>query len=65
MWDSFAYQYIVGGFFFLLAIFLGFRKGVLKLARKTDRITFFILILGFVLYFCFHGFWILWAKSQG
>ena len=62
IWSSFIYQYAVGGFFFFLALFLGIRKGVLKMDRRGDRITLAVLIGGLLFYFCFHGLWMLWAS---
>ena len=61
MWNSFMYQYAVGGFFFFLGIWIGIRKRALKLERRKDRLTLAVLLGGFLLYFCAHGLWMLWA----
>lgn len=55
----FLYQYLIGGFFFFLGIFITYRKGVWNPSNANDRRTVRNLVLGFVFYFSMHGIWIL------
>lgn len=57
-YTPYLYQYIIGGFFFFLAIYVSYRKGAWSTANPVDRRTIRILIIGFVGYLCFHGLWI-------
>ncbi|MCK5072480.1 MAG: hypothetical protein KAQ98_03580 [Bacteriovoracaceae bacterium] len=64
-WYSFIYLYLVGGILFGLALFLGVKKGVLRLKLKHDRAVFFCILGAYVFYFLFQGIWNIWAISGG
>jgi hypothetical protein len=56
-WISFIYLYGIGGIIFCIPIFLGIKKGVLKLNRKTDRRILYGLLSAYWGYFAFQGVW--------
>ena len=60
-WYSFIYLYLVGGILFSLALYLGIRKGVLKLNRSQDRRMMYCIVGAFLFYFIFQGLWNIWA----
>lgn len=62
-WTPYLYQYLVGGFFFFLAILVAGYKGVFHLKHPTDRRMILMLVLGFVFYAALHGGWILLVQS--
>jgi hypothetical protein len=62
-WLPYIYQYVVGGFFFFLAIGVAYYKGVFRFDRSADRRMIRMLVLGFVFYASLHGAWILLVEA--
>jgi hypothetical protein len=57
-WFPFVYQYIIGGLFFFLGLYIAVKKNVLTLSNMEDRKVFIQLIIGLLLYGFVHGTWI-------
>ena len=56
------YQYVAGGIFFMVTLWLCFHLGGAEADHPEDRKTRLILILGLIGFACFHGLWILLAS---
>ncbi len=56
-WDSFLYQYIIGGIIFLAGFILAWRSGDFSWKKREDRLTAVFLAILFLAYFAGHGFW--------
>ncbi|MFH1725329.1 MAG: hypothetical protein ABII00_12010 [Elusimicrobiota bacterium] len=56
-----AYQYLVGGAFFFVTLWLCFRLGGAQKDHPQDRKSAKILLIGFAAYFCAHTLWIVLA----
>jgi divalent metal cation (Fe/Co/Zn/Cd) transporter len=50
-WDSFIYQFVVGGVVFLAGLLLAWRSGDLSWNRREDRVTTIMLIIMVLAYF--------------
>jgi len=62
-WGQLAYQYIVGGLFFLITLRLCFRPGAASLKNPSDRRAFAYLVIGFIGYLALHAGWIFFAST--
>jgi hypothetical protein len=60
-WPQFAYQYIVGGIFFFVTLYLCFRPGASDPENPSDRRALKYLLVGFVGYALVHAAWVLFA----
>jgi drug/metabolite transporter (DMT)-like permease len=60
-WFEFGYQYLIGGAFLFLTLWLCFRPGASDREHPADRKTLKICILGFLGYFIAHALWIILA----
>lgn len=56
-WSSFLYLYGVGGAIFGTGLFLGIRKRVLRLERRSDRRLLAGIVGAYVFYFLLQGAW--------
>lgn len=54
-WESYAYQYLVGGAVFAGGLFLVMRNGDARTDRGEDRRTLVLLVLGFLGYALVQG----------
>ncbi|MBN22057.1 MAG: hypothetical protein CL678_12320 [Bdellovibrionaceae bacterium] len=63
-WISYLYLYGVGGFLFSIPVYLGIKKGVLKLNRTQDRLILIGLIGGLLFYAILQGLWNWYAISS-
>ena len=61
-WAQLSYQYIVGGIFFFVTVYLCFRPGGNTLKNPSDRRSFIYLMIGFFGYLAFHTVWIILAR---
>jgi len=61
-WVQLAYQYGIGGAFFLITLFLCTRPGTADWNTPSDRRSIVWLIAGLVGYFIMHVIWILLAS---
>ncbi len=57
-WFEYGYQYIVGGLFFFITMWLCFRPGGADIKHPADRRSMIFLLVGFVGYIVVHGVWI-------
>jgi len=64
-WDSFAYQYVVGGLIFFSIFILAWRSGDYSWKNKEDRYTSVFLLLTFLVYLCGQLIWQLAATGVG
>ncbi len=62
-WVQLAYEYLVGGLFFGVTLFLCFRAGAAQRSNWSDRRTLIISLLGLAGYFAVHLGWILAASA--
>ena len=62
-WPQLAYQYGIGGVFFLVTLFLCIRLGAADLSVPSDRRTVWISVVGFFAYLAVHTTWILLASG--
>jgi len=60
-WAQLAYQYAIGGIFFLVTLYLCFRPGASDVNNPSDRRALRFLIIGFIGYLAMHTAWILIA----
>ncbi len=60
-WLQLAYQYIVGGLFFFITLYLCFRPGASDPKNPSDRRALIYLLVGFAGYLIMHTAWILFA----
>jgi len=61
-WPQVAYQYSVGGIFFLVTLLLCLRLGAADLKNRSDKKAVIYLIVGFFGYLIFHVTWIVLAS---
>ncbi len=60
-WLQLAYQYIVGGLFFFITLYLCFGPGASSRENPSDRRALFYLLIGYAGYFILHTAWIILA----
>jgi len=60
-WTQLAYQYIVGGLFFFITLYLCFRPGASNCRNPSDRRALYYLLIGFAGYLAVHTAWIILA----
>ncbi len=63
VWGTYLYQFIVGGIFFALALFIVVKTGAADLRLKKERQWFMWLIIGFIGLAVFFAGWILLALN--
>lgn len=56
-WESFVYQYAVGGVIFLAGLVIALRSGDYSWKNWQDRLTILFVIAIFAFYFCGHLVW--------
>ncbi|MFH1532160.1 MAG: hypothetical protein ABIK09_15655 [Pseudomonadota bacterium] len=61
-WAELAYQYSIGGVFFLVTLLMCLRLGAANMAVPSDRWTVWISVAGFFAYLGVHSAWILLAS---
>ncbi len=61
VWGTYLYQFIVGGIFFALALFVVVKTGAANLSLKKERLWFMWLIIGFIGLAVFFAGWTLVA----
>jgi len=61
-WLQLSYQYIVGGLFFFVTLYLCFRPGASELGNSSDRRALVYLIVGFIGYLAMHTAWVILAS---
>jgi cytochrome bd-type quinol oxidase subunit 1 len=61
-WPQFAYQYVAGGAFFFITLYLCFLPGAADIDNPSDRKTLAVLLAGFAGYLAVHMGWILLAS---
>jgi hypothetical protein len=61
-WLQLSYQYLVGGAFFFITLYLCFRPGAGDLKIGSDRRALRYLLIGFAGYLAMHTFWIIFAS---
>lgn len=64
-WDSFIYQYLVGGVIFFSGFVLAWRSGDYSWKSREDRLTTIFLLVTFLFYFGGHLLWQLAAVREG
>lgn len=57
-WLSIAYQYIIGGLFFLVVIGVALKSRVINFQSSEGKNTFWVLIVGFVFFLITHSVWV-------
>ncbi len=62
-WAELAYQYGIGGVFFLVTLLMCLRLGAANMAVPSDRRTVWISVVGFFAYLGVHTAWILLASG--
>ncbi len=62
-WPQLAYQYGVGGIFFLVTLVLCLRLGAANMSVPSDRRTVLLSVFGFFAYLGVHTMWILLASG--
>lgn len=62
-WPQLAYEYLVGGLFFAVTLFLCFRPGAANRKNYSDRRTLTICLVGFSGYLVIHVGWIMAATG--
>jgi hypothetical protein len=62
IWPQLTYQYVVGGVFFFVTLYLCFRPGGDEVANPSDRRALVYLLAGFAGYLVMHLGWILLAR---
>ena len=62
-WPQLAYQYIIGGLFFFVTLYLCFRPGASDRKNQSDRKTLWYLLFGLACYFTVHTLWIILAAN--
>ena len=60
-WLQFGYQYVVGGLFFFITLYLCFRPGASDPQNPSDRRALIYLLIGFAGYLGGHALWIVVA----
>jgi hypothetical protein len=61
-WLQLIYQYVIGGLFFFITIYLCFRPGAADIKNPYDRRMLMYLIVGFAGYLSVHTVWVYLAK---
>ena len=61
-WLQLVYQYLVGGTFFFVTVYLCFRPGASDSSNPSDRRALFYLLIGFAGYLGMHTLWIILAS---
>jgi len=64
-WESFVYQYAVGGIIFLAGLVIAWRSGDYSWKNVYDRLTTYFVISIFAFYFCGHLVWQIVASGGG
>jgi len=64
-WDSFLYQFSVGGIIFLFGIIFPFIKGDVKWSRPDDRHTILAIFIGIGIFVALFILWQLYAIRGG
>jgi len=57
MWASYLYHYLVGGFFFLLGLYLCHKNKWIYIQSSEDKLIYYGLIIGFSSFALIHGLW--------
>ncbi len=57
-WPQLAYQYVIGGIFFAVTLYLCTRPGAANLRNPSDRRTVAWLLAGLLGYLILHAGWI-------
>ena len=60
-WLQLSYQYLVGGAFFAVTLFLCVRAANMR--NRSDRKTVIVSLVGLVGYFTFHTLWIAFGSA--
>ena len=60
-WFEFGYQYLIGGAFLAVTLWICFRPGASDITHPADRKTLKICLLGVLGYFIAHGLLIILA----
>ena len=60
-WTQLIYQYVVGGIFFFVTLYLCFRPGASDMKNPSDKRALIYLLVGFGGYLFAHTAWILFA----
>lgn len=63
-WLQLSYQYLVGGIFFFVTLFLCFRPGASDTSNPSDKKALFYLLAGFAGYLALHTGWIVLASFK-
>ncbi len=61
-WFQIAYQYGLGGLFFVITLLMIFKSGGAKLDHPEDRWMLRVLIGGYLGYLAFHSLWAYLAR---
>lgn len=61
-WPQLIYEYMVGGVFFAVTLWLCFRPGASDRRNPSDRRTLIILLAGFAYYLVATALWIVLAS---
>ncbi|MBT3182199.1 MAG: hypothetical protein HN337_06815 [Deltaproteobacteria bacterium] len=64
-WDSFIYQFVVGGIIFALGIIIPLARGDVKWSRPGDRITLITILAGVTAFIIFFIAWQIYAIKGG
>ena len=64
-WESFVYQYAVGGIIFLAGLVIAWRSGDYSWKNWQDRLSTFFVVAIFVFYFSGHLVWQILASGGG
>ncbi len=62
-WPQLAYQYGIGGVFFLVTLVMCLRLGAANMSVPSDRRTVWLSVFGFFAYLGVHTTWILLASG--
>lgn len=65
MWDTFLYQHLVGGFIFLIAFILYYKKTDKALIKAQGNKIILYPVIAFVFYFLLNLAWVSWALNSG
>jgi hypothetical protein len=60
-WTELIYQYVIGGIFFFVTLYLCFRPGASDTKNPSDKRALKYLLIGFFGYLFVHTAWILFA----
>ena len=63
-WESFIYQYAVGGLIFVVGFVIAWRSGDYSWKNVQDRTTALFLAAIFLVYFCGHLAWQIAASGD-